>query len=45
MITHDMLEALLLADRIAVMHGGHLIAEGTPDGADGRIEDDLRAAS
>jgi osmoprotectant transport system ATP-binding protein len=30
MITHDMLEALLLADRIAVIHGGRLIAEGTP---------------
>jgi osmoprotectant transport system ATP-binding protein len=30
MITHDMLEALVLADRIAVMHGGCLLAEGTP---------------
>jgi osmoprotectant transport system ATP-binding protein len=32
MITHDMLEALLLADRIAIMHDGHLIAEDTPRG-------------
>jgi osmoprotectant transport system ATP-binding protein len=30
MITHDMTEALLLADRIAVMRGGKLLAEGTP---------------
>jgi osmoprotectant transport system ATP-binding protein len=31
MVTHDMIEALLLADRIAVMRGGHLAAEGTPE--------------
>ncbi|UPJ64440.1 ABC transporter ATP-binding protein [Bradyrhizobium sp. 191] len=31
MITHDMTEALLLADRIAVMRGGQLRAQGTPD--------------
>jgi osmoprotectant transport system ATP-binding protein len=30
MITHDMTEAILLADRIAVMHGGRLLAQGTP---------------
>ncbi|WP_407181371.1 ATP-binding cassette domain-containing protein [Bradyrhizobium sp. STM 3562] len=30
MITHDMTEALLLADRIAVMRGGRLLALGTP---------------
>jgi len=30
MITHDMLEAVLLADRIVVMHDGRLIADGTP---------------
>jgi osmoprotectant transport system ATP-binding protein len=29
MITHDMTEAMLLADRIAVMHLGALIATGT----------------
>jgi osmoprotectant transport system ATP-binding protein len=30
MITHDMTEAILLADRVAVMSGGRLLAEGTP---------------
>ena len=30
MITHDMMEALLLADRIAVMREGRLIADGSP---------------
>jgi osmoprotectant transport system ATP-binding protein len=30
MITHDMLEALLLADRIVVMHEGRIAAEGAP---------------
>jgi osmoprotectant transport system ATP-binding protein len=30
MITHDMTEAILLADRIAVMRGGKLQAQGTP---------------
>jgi osmoprotectant transport system ATP-binding protein len=30
MITHDMTEALLLADRIAVMGAGRLLAQGTP---------------
>jgi osmoprotectant transport system ATP-binding protein len=29
MITHDMAEALLLADRVAVMRAGHLVAQGT----------------
>ncbi|MCK3718669.1 ATP-binding cassette domain-containing protein, partial [Escherichia coli] len=28
MITHDMAEALLLADRVAVMRAGRLIAQG-----------------
>jgi osmoprotectant transport system ATP-binding protein len=30
MITHDVLEALLFADRIVVLQQGHLIAEGPP---------------
>jgi osmoprotectant transport system ATP-binding protein len=30
MVTHDMLEALLLADRIIVMQRGAVIADGTP---------------
>ncbi len=30
MITHDMAEALLLADRVAVMRHGRLLAQGTP---------------
>ncbi|MET4210338.1 ABC transporter ATP-binding protein [Bradyrhizobium sp. LA2.1] len=30
MITHDMMEAILLADRIAVMRSGRLLAQGTP---------------
>ncbi|MDA9433375.1 ATP-binding cassette domain-containing protein [Bradyrhizobium sp. CCBAU 51627] len=30
MITHDMTEAILLADRIAVMRGGQLLAQGSP---------------
>jgi osmoprotectant transport system ATP-binding protein len=29
MITHDMTEALLLADRVAIMHEGRLVALGT----------------
>jgi osmoprotectant transport system ATP-binding protein len=29
MITHDMLESILLADRIAVLRDGQVIAEGT----------------
>ncbi len=30
MVTHDMTEALLSADRIAVMHGGRVLRAGTP---------------
>ena len=47
MITHDMLEAVLLADRIGVMRAGRLIAEGTPHalmtGAHGDYVDELMA--
>ncbi|MCA9000027.1 MAG: ABC transporter ATP-binding protein [Planctomycetaceae bacterium] len=30
MVTHDMMEALLMADRVAVMHLGELVQVGTP---------------
>ena len=30
MVTHDMTEALLMADRIAIMHDGELVGLGTP---------------
>ena len=30
MVTHDVLEAVLLADRLVVMHDGAIIASGTP---------------
>ena len=30
MITHDVIEAVLLADRIAVIHEGRIAAYGTP---------------
>jgi osmoprotectant transport system ATP-binding protein len=29
-VTHDVLEAVLLADRLAVMHDGATVASGTP---------------
>ncbi|QFT76605.1 ABC transporter ATP-binding protein [Erythrobacter sp. THAF29] len=31
MVTHDMAEALLLADRVLVMHAGELVADCTPE--------------
>jgi osmoprotectant transport system ATP-binding protein len=48
MITHDMLEAVLLADRIVVIRDGRMIADGTPDsllnGAqDGYVRDMMAA--
>jgi osmoprotectant transport system ATP-binding protein len=30
MITHDVLEAVLLADRVIVLRGGRIVADGTP---------------
>jgi osmoprotectant transport system ATP-binding protein len=46
MITHDMTEAILLADRIAVMRSGRLLALGTPieltQSEDGYVKELLR---
>jgi osmoprotectant transport system ATP-binding protein len=39
MITHDALEAVLLADRIAVLRAGRLIADGTPHDLLGDAQD------
>ena len=41
MVTHDMTEALLLADRIAVMREGHLVQTGTPHELVSRPADDF----
>ena len=48
MVTHDMAEAVLLADRIAVLAQGELLAEGTPGelmskAADPRVRELLEA--
>jgi len=44
MVTHDVLEAVLLADRIIVMRGGQVIADGTPrELLDGHPDEDVRA--
>jgi osmoprotectant transport system ATP-binding protein len=40
MITHDMLEAVLLADRIAVIRNGRIIADGTPQALMSGAHDD-----
>ena len=41
MITHDMMEALLLADRIAVMRDGRIVADGTPRCLMAHTDDDF----
>ena len=41
MITHDMMEALLLADRIAVMRDGRVIADGSPNAMMAHAGDDF----
>src|SRR4051794_13026170 len=38
MITHDMTEAILLADRVAVMRGGKVLAQGTPSELSGSTD-------
>lgn len=43
MVTHDMTEALLMADRIAVMRDGHLVQVGTPRELVARPADDFVA--
>jgi osmoprotectant transport system ATP-binding protein len=40
MITHDTLEAVLLADRIAVIRAGRLVTEGAPRDLLGGEQDD-----
>lgn len=39
MVTHDMAEAVLLADRIVVLHAGAIIADGTPAGLSASTDD------
>jgi osmoprotectant transport system ATP-binding protein len=41
MITHDMTEALLIADRIAVMHAGAIAAVGTPQALTAQTQSDF----
>jgi osmoprotectant transport system ATP-binding protein len=44
MITHDVLEAVLLADRIIVMRSGRIVADGPPQALmAGHHDDDVRA--
>jgi osmoprotectant transport system ATP-binding protein len=44
MVTHDMAEAVLLADRIVVMKAGRMLADGTPAALATRSQDpDVRA--
>ncbi|MGB3739689.1 MAG: ATP-binding cassette domain-containing protein [Pontixanthobacter sp.] len=47
MVTHDMAEALLLADRVLVMDAGHIVADCSPaqllDGGGGNVAQELVA--
>jgi osmoprotectant transport system ATP-binding protein len=47
MVTHDMAEALLLAERVLVMDSGRIVADETPcaliNGAGGKIAQELVA--
>lgn len=44
MVTHDMAEAVLLADRIVVLKGGRILADGAPAGLLAQAQDpDVRA--
>jgi osmoprotectant transport system ATP-binding protein len=40
MITHDTLEAVLMADRIAIVRAGRIVAEGTPRTLMNDVQDD-----
>src|SRR3546814_2680980 len=47
MVTHDMAEALLLADRVLVMQAGRIVADATPGAVlagEGVGEDEARGA-
>ena len=41
-VTHDQVEAMSLADRIAVMHGGEIVQYATPTEVYAQSGDDLR---
>jgi osmoprotectant transport system ATP-binding protein len=43
MVTHDVLEAILLADRIVVMKSGEVLADGTPRDLLSHTDEDVRA--
>ena len=43
LVTHDLLEAMLLADRIVVMRAGRIVADGTPSELDAHGDEGVRA--